>query len=368
MAALGFDSGGSRTSFAMVSDDGTLHMDGSEAGASISDARDHAAVNAAIDWIMDVVEEHADDETVVWIGAAGFSGPTAKGLESMFAPRVKRLVSQLEKDDRQLDMFIANDAVSLLKAPPLNGSGVVAIVGTGSVVLGAHPACTEGVVKRGGSDWLVSDEGAGVWMTIQAIRLIMQDLEARGSRDYRSPLLDRLAEYIGISEASLADIPLAFRQQAKAEAVARKMAESRPDLKRYFAHFVYPNIFDLSSFGAGMPHDPIAAEVLQRSVQEIAKSIKEVSGILAAYTSDEPNLREQLPVVVGGRIAANPLYDQRLRVALSSEARYVGSVNAVGDGADEMALLAWSYLNGDSRERRAIAKSFDPMHPVLRLV
>jgi len=43
-------------------------------------------------------------------------------------------------------------------------------------------------------------------------------------------------------------------------------------------------------------------------------------------------------------------------------------VNAVGDGADEMALLAWSYLNGDSRERRAIAKSFDPMHPVLRLV
>lgn len=367
MLAIGFDSGGSRTSYALMQ--GANFEVGADTNSSISDARDSVSVQLAVDWIVDVIEEHLhEEETYVWIGAAGYSGSTAKAIEAAFQRRLVRLKNRLDETDQQIDILIANDAVTLLKAPPLNGSGVVAIVGTGSVVMGTHPSCAEGVIKRGGHDWVVSDEGSGVWMTIQAIRLVMADIQSRGPRDYHSALLDRLSDYMGISDHMLVDIPTSHRQLAKAEAVARKMAESRSDLKRHFARFVYPNIFDLASMEPGKPHDAIAAEVLQRSVAEIVDSIDAVSKAVSAYTHDEANLREKLPLVVGGSIAANPAYDQRLRVLTSSACRYISSVSLTGDGAKTTASLAWAYGNARDRERRQMAKSLDPLHPVSRLL
>jgi len=235
-------------------------------------------------------------------------------------------------------------------------------------VMGTHTLCDEGVIKRGGNDWVVSDEGSGVWMTITAIRLIMKDIQTLGPRDYHSALLDRLGDYFGITAQSLTDIPSSHRQLAKAEAVARKMAESRPDLKRYFARFVYPHLFDLCSLETGKPHDPIAAEVLQRSVSIMVDSIREVSEAVSIYTNDQPNLREKLPLVIGGSVAANPLYEQRLRVLTSSECRYVSSVSILGDGAKTMASLAWQYATASDRERRQLARSLDPLHSVAKLL
>jgi len=367
--AIGFDSGGTRTTYATTRGGGVFDSNGAEAGSSIADARDPLAFRMAIDWIIDVIEEHSDeDEIVVWIGAAGFSAATASTIKTAFAPRIAKLAEDCDRQNRTVDVLIANDAVSLLKAPPLNGTGIVAIVGTGSVVMGTHTACDEGVIKRGGNDWVVSDEGSGVWMTVKAIQLILADIQTRGPRDYHSALLDRLSDYIGIADQSLADIPSSHRQLAKAEAVARKMAESRADLKRYFARFVYPHLFDLSSMEAGKPHDPIAAEVLQRSVSVIVDEIREVSELVASYTNDQPNLRDKLPVVIGGSIAANPLYEQRLKVLTSSECRYVSSVSILGDGARTMASLAWQYAESSDRDRRQVARSLDPLHPVAKLL
>ena len=368
MLAIGFDSGGTRTSYAITRGDGVFESNGAEAGSSISDARDALAIQLAVDWIVDVIEEHDDEEISVWIGAAGFSGATASAIRGFFSHRIAKLAEECDRRNRSVDILIANDGVSLLKAPPLNGSGIVAIVGTGSVVMGTHNLCDEGVIKRGGNDWVVSDEGSGVWMTITAIRLIMKDIQTLGPRDYHSALLDRLGDYFGITAQSLADIPSSHRQLAKAEAVARKMAESRPDLKRYFARFVYPHLFDLCSLETGKPHDPIAAEVLQRSVSIMVDAIREVSEAVSIYTNDQPNLREKLPLVIGGSVAANPLYDQRLRVLTSSECRYVSSVSILGDGAKTMASLAWQYATASDRERRQLARSLDPLHPVAKLL
>lgn len=368
MLGIGFDSGGSRTSYSFASEDEIVEASGNEAGSSIADARDPESLAAAVDWIMDVIEDQTADEICVWISAAGFSAATARAIKGRFDPRIRVLNRQCEREDRSVEIFIANDAVSLLKAPPLNGAGLAAIVGTGSVVMGAHPACPEGVIKRGGYEWLVSDEGAGVWMTLQSIRLILRDIQDRGARDYHSALLDRLVDYVGISEAELGDIPASHRALAKADAVARKMAESRSDAKRFFARFVYPHIFDLASLEAGKSHDRIAADVLNQSVSQIVEAIRVVSESLAAYTADEPNLRESLPLIVGGNIAANPLYDQRLRVQIGANCRYISSVDAIGSASTSVAALALSYLTSRDRERRQIAKSFDPLHPVLRLM
>jgi N-acetylglucosamine kinase-like BadF-type ATPase len=368
LLGIGFDSGGSRTSYGCYGGTCAIQVSGNEAGVSIADARDADAIRTAIGWIIDIIQSQSDPEICAWIGAAGFSASTAHSIVEQFFKPMRDLGEWIQDHDRQCEVFIANDAVSILKAAPLLGNGVVAIVGTGSVVMGAHPKCPEGVVKRGGYEWLVSDEGAGVWMTLQCIRLLLRDIEARGARHYHSPLLDRLADFLEISDAEIEDIPSSHRALAKIDLIARRTAASRQDAKRFFARFAYPHIFDLAALEAGKPHDPIAAEVLSQSVELVVENVRVVSDTLAAYTADEPNLRERLPLVVGGSIAANPLYDQLLRAQVGSSCRFVSSIEAIGGGADLFASLSAQYLAADLRERRAIAKSFDPLHPVVRLL
>lgn len=368
MLGIGITSGGTRTNYALSRGEGALEVSRNETGSSIADARSRETVAQVGEWVADIVSSQDDDEICVWVGAAGFSASTARGIQERLAPAMRSLAKEMEESDRHCEVFLCNDAVALLKAPPLLGSGVVGIVGTGSVVLGAHPSCQDGVVKRGGYEWLTSDEGAGVWMTLQSIRLLLTDIEARGPRDYHSALLDRLADHVGVSDSELADIPSSHVALAKADLVARRMAESRVDAKRFFGRFVYPHIFDLASLEPGKPHDPIASEVLNQSVTHIVSSIRIVSDILAAHTADEPNARQKLPLILGGNIAANPLYDQRLRAAVSSQCRAISSVEAIGDPSNALAELGFHYLESDHKERRAIRKSFDPLHPVVKLM
>ena len=98
-----------------------------------------------------------------------------------------------------------------------------------------------------------------------------------------------------------------------------------------------------------------------RSVSHIVSSAGIVSDILAAHTADEPNSREKLPLIAGENIAANPLYDQRLRAAVSSECR-----KAIGDPSDSLATLSYHNLASEHKGRRRLRKSIDPLHPVLK--
>jgi N-acetylglucosamine kinase-like BadF-type ATPase len=368
MLGLGFDSGGSRTTYAVDFGRGPEDETGNEATVSLADARAASSTDAAIDWMLEVVRIQDDDDIVAWIGAAGFSAAAVGGIQERFDRPIRELARQLEADGRHCEIFIANDAISILKAPPLGGAGVAAVVGTGSVVLGAHPACPEGVLKRGGREWLVSDEGSGVWMTLECIRMVIRDIEARGSEDYHSVLLDRLTDFLSIPVEAIRNIPASHRAWAKADLVARRAAENRPDMKRFFASFVYPHIFDLAVLQAGHPHDPLAAEVLNESIRIITEEIRVVSEALAAYTADEPNRREALPVVIGGNIAANPHYADQLRAAVASSCRFVSSVDMIGDAADAFAALAALYARSNPKQRARITRAFDPLHPVVRLL
>lgn len=368
MIGIGFDSGGTRTTYAIDVGEGPERQTGSEARVSIADARGDVLTRAAIDWILEVILDQEDEEIVSWIGAAGFSASTAPWVARLFAGPLEKLEEHLKRSGRYCEIYIANDAVSLLKAPPLLGRGVAAIVGTGSVVLGAHPSCAQGVVKRGGFEWLVSDEGAGVWMTLQSIRLLLRDIQTRGSQEYHSVLLDRLADFLDLSYEDTHHVPASHRAMAKADLIARKISTSRTDAKRFFASFAFPHIFDLAVLQAGRPYDPIAAEVLKQSVEIIAEDVRSVSDTLAAHTADEPNFREKLPLVVAGNIAANPYYDQLLRAEISSNCRFIDSVTAIGDSAGTYATLSMLYLRSEPRARASITRAFDPLHPVLRLL
>lgn len=359
---IGVTSGGTRTNYALTRGEGPIEVYGNEIGPSIADAKSLEMVDDVGTWVADVVTSQDDDDMCVWIGAAGFSGSTARTIVDLLEPSMTSLRQTLKNQGKQCEVFISNDAVALLKSPPLLGAGVVAIVGTGSVVMGAHPACAR-VVQRGGYEWLVSDQGSGVWMTLESVRLLLADIEAHGTAGYNSALLERLAEHVDIQGEELRDIPRPDKALAKVDLVARRMAARTKEAKRYFGSFVHPHIFHLAS-----QRDPIALKVLDGSVDHIVHDVQVVSDILAAHTADEANEREKLPLIVGGNIAANPLYDQRLREKVSSECRSVSSVEAIGDPAGALAALSYHYLESDNRERRRIGQSFDPLHPVVQIL
>jgi hypothetical protein len=205
-------------------------------------------------------------------------------------------------------------------------------------------------------------------MTLECIRLLLRDIQARGAQDYHSVLLDHLTDFLAIPVEATLHIAPSHRALAKADLIARRISENRPDAKRFFASFVYPHIFDLAALKAGRPHDPIAAEVLNESVRIMAESARIVSDTLAAHTADEPNLREALPMIVGGNIGANPHYDGLLRAAVASTCRSVKSVTAIGDAADTLAALAIHYLRATPRGKTEVTRALDPLHPVLRLL
>lgn len=363
MLAIGFDSGGSHTTCVMNRGQGPILGLASETGDSISNARGEQSARAAVDWICHVIRGESDTEICAWIGAAGFYGGTAAKFRQLFEAPANRLRAL----GRDISLFIANDAVSILKSPPLSGSGVAAVVGTGSVALGSHPLCAPGVIKRGGSEWLVSDEGAGVWMTLQCIRQLLDDIEKVGAQDYHSPLLDRLCDYFEVSASYLAEVPSSHRALARAELLSHTISEGRPDAKRRIAGFVFPHLFNLAALRHGYAHDPIAAEVLAASVEAVAKNIKTVAAEVAAHTSDQPNKRESLPVYVGGNVAANDAYRAQL-IPLLSESPYIDSVETIGDAAGLFSELAWHYLNADAREQRAVTRALDPLHQVLQVL
>lgn len=329
MIAIGFDSGGTHTTYALEHGQGAVWPDGNECADSISNARSDASTRTAIRWIMNVIAQQKAEEICAWIGAAGFYGGNAAKYRALF----DQFLVDFRETGKNCDIFMANDAVSLLKAPPLFGVGVVAIVGTGSVVLGAHPSCPEGIIKRGGHEWLVSDEGAGVWMTLQCVRMLLQDVQSAGPRDYHSPLLDRLCEYFAIDSSHIVDVRPSYRALSRAELLAHTLSEGRTDAKRRIAGFVYPHIFDLAAARPGGPQDHIAAKVLSSSVEVVANAIKAVCEEIAAYTADSPNAREKLPVVVAGNIAANPAYKPHL-VAAVSQSRYVDRIDVTRVGSN----------------------------------
>jgi len=323
-------------------------------------------MRSTADWIADRVMDSSQpgDEVCVWIGASvGLSAASFEMLEEAFEGSVRRLV----ESGRDCEIFIANDAVSILKSPPLLGRGVAAIVGTGSIVLGAHPACRDGVIRRGGYEWPVGDRAAGIWMTVESLRLVLEDIQDRGSAQYTSPLLDRLCDYFGISSEVTNRVPATHVALARAEILSAVLGQGGEDRKRRIAGFVYPYLFDLARIDPVLPHDPIAAKVISRSVRFIVEDISSVSETLAAFTADTPNARERLPLVVAGNIGANPIYQQQLMAAIS-ECKYVEPTKVIGDAAPTFAQLAMHFLKSDPRERKLIGRSFDPMHEVHRLL
>ncbi len=133
----------------------------------------------------------------------------------------KRLLSEVPSLRGVDAAFLVNDVVAAWASGTWGQPGVAAISGTGSNVFGV--GVDGGTWRCGGWDYILGDEGAGVWMGLEAMR------HATRYRDGRAPytaLADRLCEVYDMDDvAELHEIVYQRLQKSDIAAFAIHVAE-----------------------------------------------------------------------------------------------------------------------------------------------
>jgi N-acetylglucosamine kinase-like BadF-type ATPase len=205
---LGIDGGGTKTVCVLMDDTGQVLGRG-EAGASNYQS---VGKQAAFDSIqLAIAEAIAPIGTVrveaICLGLAGVGRPTDIQV-------IQTLVQQLQSSHslrviwalQPSNVAICNDAMIALAGGLGHTVGIVAIAGTGSIVLGRN---ARGGIKRvGGWGYMLGDSGSAYHIAISGLRAAMR---AYDGVDAATSLQERFREYFQLS--SLKDIVNVIYQQ-----------------------------------------------------------------------------------------------------------------------------------------------------------
>jgi N-acetylglucosamine kinase-like BadF-type ATPase len=262
---LGLDGGATKTLAAAFDvDSGRLAI--GESGASNPNAVGFESASAAlIEAVHEALGRASADSTHV--RAAVLAVASVDTAEDQ-----KRLLSEIPALHGVEAAYMTNDVVAAWASGTWGQPGVAAISGTGSNVFGVG---VDGETWRcGGWDYLLGDEGAGVWIGLEAMR------RATRYRDGRAPytaLVERLCEVYGMADvAELHEIAYQRLQKSDIAAFAVHVAEVA---------------------GAG---DPVSIEILGEAGTLLAEQI--VTVIRRVRLPDE------FPVaLVGSSYKAGPL-------------------------------------------------------------
>lgn len=193
-------------------------------------------------------------------GAAGAEVPDARA-------RLESVLRRLLPDSR---LCVVHDSRLVLAAAGVD-YGVALIAGTGSVAYGRGRGGRE--IRRGGWGWMIGDEGSGVWVTREAVRLVMARAEAgQPPGDLGAALLNALE----ISD------PRELNRELLARHEARQWAA--------LASVVFETAHE----------DPGANDIIQRAAGELVRLVDQV-GI------DGP------VVLAGGLLLNQPLLETAVR-------------------------------------------------------
>jgi glucosamine kinase len=204
---LGLDGGATKT-LAAVLDVDTGRLATGESGPSNPNSAGFAAATTALNEAVHeaIARASADPAQVRAAVLAVASVDTDKDQ--------KHLLSEVPVLSGVEAAFMTNDVVAAWASGTWGRPGVAAISGTGSNVFGVG---TDGATWRcGGWDYLLGDEGAGVWMGLEAMR------RATRYRDGRGPftaLAERLCDVYEMADvAELHEI--AYQRLKKADIAA----------------------------------------------------------------------------------------------------------------------------------------------------
>ncbi|HEY0870049.1 MAG TPA: BadF/BadG/BcrA/BcrD ATPase family protein [Acidothermaceae bacterium] len=166
------DAGGSRTTAEAARSGEQAQTWSRESFAIASAGRTQA--QAVLTSLLDDIRAWADpDESLGCIASS--SMPV--GQE---APAPRSLVEVIEKHAPRGRVVIVNDVVPLLWSAGIAGVGIVLCSGTGSCVLGRDARGQ--LVKVGGHEHIISDQGSGYSLARTALRAAARDADSTGPR------------------------------------------------------------------------------------------------------------------------------------------------------------------------------------------
>ncbi|MER7278282.1 BadF/BadG/BcrA/BcrD ATPase family protein [Dactylosporangium sp. NPDC000244] len=180
---VGVDAGGTASKAVVVDETGAVLGRGS-AGPGNPAAGGPAAARAIGSALRAALGPAPATVTSGVVGVAGASALADPAIAAAFAAEWDAL-------GLRCPMTIAGDAVTAFAAGGDWASGAVLIAGTGAVA-----ALVEGLeITRvaDGLGWLLGDEGSGMWLGLQAVRL--------AARQWQAPLARRVAAHAGAATA-----------------------------------------------------------------------------------------------------------------------------------------------------------------------
>jgi glucosamine kinase len=174
---IAVDGGATKTIAAALGADGALRT--AKGGPSNADAVGLSAASEAITASIGALQ--VEQVAACVVGVAGLLEPHEQQALADAIAAACRVAS-----DR---VILVNDTVNAWAAGTAGQPGIVAIMGTGSNVLGVGP--TGQTWRCGGWGHLIGDEGSAWWLSLEAIRAAVTYRDGRGPKpDFLSALLE----------------------------------------------------------------------------------------------------------------------------------------------------------------------------------
>lgn len=270
----GVDGGGTRTR-ALLADLAGEPLGAGEGPPGIVDPARPSAASLAVGEAVRRAAEAAGVELPVralWAGLAG-AGREVERAAAENAVRALGLAGTVR---------VGTDGEAAFRDAFGDGAGILLVSGTGSMALGRDGGERE--VRVGGWGALLGDEGSAYRIGLRGLRAVLRAHDGRGPV---TVLRDRVLEEMGVA--------------------------GEPDLVRAAADAPKARIAGLAGrvIEAAREGDPAAAEIVNRSVAELAEHVRAASARLGA---DPP-----LPVALAGGLLA-PARPLRSRIEAALEA------------------------------------------------
>ncbi len=274
---LGIDAGGTQTRWALADEQGQIVAEGAVAGLSANQMNSQggsSAVMTAFRALARAVVVHGKP-VAIRAGLTGFGGqgaaPLKRALAALFTLPESAITLSNDIEIAYLDSFKP-------------GEGYLIYAGTGSI--GAYIDQEGEFHRAGGRGVLLDDGGGGYWIAREAMRHIWRNEDEQPGRWRASPMANAVFAQIGGDDWALSRQFLYAQERGQIGVLALAVAASADT-------------------------DPVAADILTRAGQELARLAMALTGRYGPR-----------PVALSGRAATlHPSIFASMRAALPDAVR-----------------------------------------------
>jgi glucosamine kinase len=255
---LGIDGGGTKTR-CVLGDENKMLATAVAGGSNVvrlGEARARESLHEVVSRTCEIAEISPQQIHSVCVGASGAG-------RHEIASKVRAILAQITPPPTHIE--VVGDTVIALEAAFGSGPGVIAISGTGSVVLGRDASGT--IARAGGWGFAISDEGSGQWIGRHAVSEVLRARD-RGEETSLAALI--------LEAWKLADLD---------NLIQYANSTPPPEFQRLFPVVLH----------AGVEGDPAARRLLAQAGQELAT----LSSIVIHRIAPDP---PHVPVATTGSV------------------------------------------------------------------